>query len=85
MTSFYTAELTAFLTLTETSLPVNDLAELRNDVNAKWIGVDAYLKTMASMNVSYLLAVNFVGVVMALLTCTFMYRIVYSFIVIDSA
>jgi len=39
LTSFYTAELTAFLTLTDTTLPVKNLEDLKNSPNAKWVAV----------------------------------------------
>ena len=39
LTSFYTAELTAFLTLADNTLPVNNLQQLQADQNAKWVAV----------------------------------------------
>jgi hypothetical protein len=39
LTSFYTAELTAFLTLVDSSLPVQNLQDLKNDPSAKWIAI----------------------------------------------
>ena len=40
ITSFYTAELTAVLTLSQEGLPVNNLAELQSLKGATWIAID---------------------------------------------
>ena len=39
LTSFYTAELTAFLTLVDSTLPVKNLDDLRDRAGAKWVGI----------------------------------------------
>ena len=39
LTSFYTAELTAFLTLVDSSLPIKNLEDLKNVQSAKWIAI----------------------------------------------
>ena len=39
LTSFYTAELTAFLTLVDSTLPVKNLDDLRYRAGAKWVGI----------------------------------------------
>lgn len=40
ITSFYTAELTAVLTLSQSELPVQNMEQLRYREGAKWVAID---------------------------------------------